>query len=135
MGLVEPLLPPWPEKSPGPHGPQVMPCSTFDSSPQPGHAAGPSGVRAGNTRGTKPTTWVSTDENHGYLGQPTDATTGLDLLGARNYDPAQGRFLTPDPIFQAGDPNQMGGYTYAADNPASSSDPTGCCCSVRGRRP
>jgi len=79
----------------------------------------------GNPRGTKPTTWVSTDENHGYLGQPTDTTTGLNLLGARNYDPLQGRFLTPDPIFQAGDPNQMGGYTYAADNPASASDPTG----------
>jgi RHS repeat-associated protein len=79
----------------------------------------------GNPRGTKPTTWVSVDENHGYLGKPTDATTGLDLLGARNYDPVQGRFLIPDPIFQAGDPNQMGGYTYAADNPASRSDPTG----------
>ncbi|MEU2334794.1 ricin-type beta-trefoil lectin domain protein [Streptomyces sp. NPDC013172] len=81
----------------------------------------------GNTRGTKPTSWVSTDENHGYLGQPTDATTGLDLLGARNYDPTQGRFLTPDPIFEAGDPNQMGGYTYAADNPSSGSDPSGLC--------
>jgi RHS repeat-associated protein len=79
----------------------------------------------GNPRGTKPTTWVAADENHGYLGQPTDPTTGLNLLGARNYDPLQGRFLTPDPIFQAGDPNQMGGYTYAADNPASASDPTG----------
>jgi RHS repeat-associated protein len=79
----------------------------------------------GNTRGTKPTTWVSADENHGYLGKPTDATTGLDLLGARNYDPTQGRFLTPDPLFEAGDPNQMGGYTYAGDNPASTSDPSG----------
>jgi len=81
----------------------------------------------GNSRGTKPTSWVSADENHGYLGQPTDATTGLDLLGARNYDPALGRFLTPDPLFEAGDPNQMGGYTYAGDNPASSSDPSGAC--------
>ncbi|MGW1910837.1 ricin-type beta-trefoil lectin domain protein [Streptomyces sp. NPDC002076] len=79
----------------------------------------------GNPRGTKPATWVSADENHGYLGQPTDATTGLDLLGARNYDPALGRFLTPDPIFEAGDPNQMGGYTYAGDNPATGSDPSG----------
>ncbi|MFD4501540.1 ricin-type beta-trefoil lectin domain protein [Streptomyces sp. NPDC058457] len=79
----------------------------------------------GNTRGTKPTSWVSADENHGYLGQPADATTGLDLLGARNYDPAQGRFLTPDPLFESNDPNQMGGYTYAGDNPASGSDPTG----------
>ncbi|MEW1860705.1 ricin-type beta-trefoil lectin domain protein [Streptomyces sp. NPDC088194] len=79
----------------------------------------------GNPRGTKPTTWVTPDENHGYLGQPTDATTGLDLLGARNYDPTTGRFLTPDPVFEAGDPNQMGGYSYAADNPASGSDPSG----------
>uniref|UniRef100_UPI00157ADA1E polymorphic toxin-type HINT domain-containing protein n=1 Tax=Streptacidiphilus neutrinimicus TaxID=105420 RepID=UPI00157ADA1E len=79
----------------------------------------------GNLRGTQPSTWVSTDENHGYLGKPTDTTTGLDLLGARNYNPVQGRFTTPDPVFEAGDPNQMGGYTYAADNPATSSDPTG----------
>ncbi|MET8102370.1 ricin-type beta-trefoil lectin domain protein [Streptomyces sp. NPDC005236] len=79
----------------------------------------------GNPRGTKPGSWVAVDENHGFLGQPADAVTGLNLLGARNYDPVTGRFLTPDPVFQAGDPNQMGGYTYAADNPASSSDPTG----------
>ncbi|MBK3645956.1 ricin-type beta-trefoil lectin domain protein [Streptomyces sp. MBT33] len=81
----------------------------------------------GNPRGTKPTSWVSADENHGFLGKPTDATTGLDLLGARNYDPLLGRFLTPDPLFEAGDPNQMGGYAYAGDNPASGSDPSGLC--------
>ena len=79
----------------------------------------------GNPRGTQPTTWVSTDENHGFLGQPADPNTGLDLLGARNYDPTEGRFTSPDPIFEAGDPNQMGGYTYAADNPSTSSDPSG----------
>ncbi len=79
----------------------------------------------GNPRGARPTAWVAPDENHGFLGQPTDPSNHLDLLGARAYDPALGRFLTPDPIFQAGDPNQMGGYAYAADNPASGSDPTG----------
>ncbi|ELP66504.1 ricin-type beta-trefoil lectin domain protein [Streptomyces turgidiscabies] len=79
----------------------------------------------GNSRGPKPTSWVAADENRGFLGQPADTTTGLDLLGARNYDPAQGRFLTADTLFEAGDPNQMGGYTYAGDNPASGSDPTG----------
>lgn len=79
----------------------------------------------GNPRGTQPAIWVSADENHGFLGQPADPVTGLNLLGVRNYDPVTGRFLSPDPVFQAGDPNQMGGYTYAADNPASSSDPTG----------
>ncbi|MEU8616831.1 ricin-type beta-trefoil lectin domain protein [Streptomyces sp. NPDC048623] len=79
----------------------------------------------GNPRGPKPTSWVSPDENRGFLGQPLDASTGLNLLGARNYDARTGRFLSPDPVFQAGDPNQMGGYTYAADNPASNSDPSG----------
>ncbi|MFE0508560.1 RHS repeat-associated core domain-containing protein [Streptomyces sp. NPDC058964] len=74
---------------------------------------------------TKPSSWVAPDENHGFLGQPADPVTGLDLLGARNYDPVVGRFLTPDPVFQAGDPDRMGGCAYAADNPASSSDPTG----------
>jgi RHS repeat-associated protein len=79
----------------------------------------------GNSRGTKPASWVAPDENQGFLGQPADPTTGLNLLGARNYDPLLGRFLTPDPIFETGDPNQMGGYTYSADNPASGSDPSG----------
>ncbi|WUD76777.1 polymorphic toxin-type HINT domain-containing protein [Streptomyces sp. NBC_00510] len=79
----------------------------------------------GNPRGTKPGSWVAPDENHGFLGQPADATTGLNLLGARNYDPLLGRFLTPDPVFEPGDPNQMGGYTYAGDNPASGADPSG----------
>ncbi|MFI7298950.1 RHS repeat-associated core domain-containing protein [Streptomyces sp. NPDC050121] len=67
----------------------------------------------------------SASVNRGFLNQPLDETTGLNLLGARNYDAVTGRFLSPDPVFQAGDPNQMGGYTYAADNPASSSDPSG----------
>ncbi|MCZ4119248.1 polymorphic toxin-type HINT domain-containing protein [Streptomyces sp. H39-S7] len=76
----------------------------------------------GAPRGTAPTGWA---DNHGYLGQPADTTTGLNLLGARNYDPVLGRFLTVDPIFEAGDPNQMGGYTYAGNDPVNGSDPTG----------
>ncbi|MFE3502138.1 ricin-type beta-trefoil lectin domain protein [Kitasatospora sp. NPDC059160] len=76
----------------------------------------------GNPRGTAPTSWA---DNHGYLGKPVDTGSGLNLLGARNYDPAIGRFLTVDPVFEAGDPNQMGGYTYAGDNPTTLSDPTG----------
>ncbi|MEU1513154.1 ricin-type beta-trefoil lectin domain protein [Streptomyces sp. NPDC005811] len=81
----------------------------------------------GNPRGTAPSAWVAGDENHGYLGKPADSVTGLDLLGARNYDPVLGRFLTPDPVFESGDPNQMGGYSYAGDNPATRSDPSGLC--------
>ncbi|MER6396008.1 RHS repeat-associated core domain-containing protein [Kitasatospora sp. NPDC001603] len=76
----------------------------------------------GNQRGPAPASWA---DNHGFLGKPADPTTGLDLLGARQYDPVLGRFLSVDPVFEAGDPNQMGGYTYAANNPVSGSDPTG----------
>ncbi|MFE0463092.1 RHS repeat domain-containing protein [Kitasatospora sp. NPDC058965] len=76
----------------------------------------------GAPRGTVPGGWV---DNHGYLDRPTDAGSGLDLLGARQYDPVLGRFLTPDPIFESGAPNQMGGYTYAGDNPTTAADPTG----------
>ncbi|MET9119840.1 ricin-type beta-trefoil lectin domain protein [Streptomyces sp. NPDC004528] len=81
----------------------------------------------GNPRGAQPSPWGTADENHGYLGRPSDPVTGLDLLGARNYDPTLGRFLTVDPVFEAGDPNQMGGYAYAGDNPATRSDPSGLC--------
>ncbi|MFD4242868.1 RHS repeat-associated core domain-containing protein [Streptomyces sp. NPDC058525] len=76
----------------------------------------------GALRGSVPTKWA---DNRGYLGKPVDATSGLNLLGARNYDAALGRFLTVDPVFLAGDPNQMGGYSYASNDPVNMSDPSG----------
>ncbi|MER7706728.1 RHS repeat-associated core domain-containing protein [Kitasatospora sp. NPDC097605] len=76
----------------------------------------------GNPRGTAPTAWA---DGRGFLGKPTDATSGLGLLGVRVYDPLTGRFLTVDPVFESADPNQMGGYGYAAGNPTSGSDPNG----------
>ncbi len=76
----------------------------------------------GAPRGTVPSNWA---DNRGYLGQPTDSTSGLNLLGARNYDAALGRFLSVDPILEVGDPNQMGGYTYAGNDPINMSDPAG----------
>ncbi|WP_395292956.1 ricin-type beta-trefoil lectin domain protein [Kitasatospora hibisci] len=76
----------------------------------------------GAPRGTSPSTW---SDNRGYLGKPVDANSGLSLLGARNYDPVLGRFLTVDPVLMAGDPNQMGGYTYASNNPVNLTDADG----------
>jgi RHS repeat-associated protein len=76
----------------------------------------------GNARGTAPASWP---DQRGYLGKPTDPTTGLDLLGARDYDPVTGRFLSVDPVLENGDARQMNGYSYAADNPVNGSDPTG----------
>ncbi|HUN36793.1 MAG TPA: RHS repeat-associated core domain-containing protein [Trebonia sp.] len=76
----------------------------------------------GNSRGVAPGSWP---DQRSYLNQPQDPATGLDLLGARQYDPATGRFLSVDPVFEAGDPAQMGGYSYGADNPVNGSDPAG----------
>ncbi|MFB4299119.1 RHS repeat-associated core domain-containing protein [Actinomadura sp. NTSP31] len=78
----------------------------------------------GGPRGTKPANWP---DNHEFLGQPQDDTTGLTNIGARWYDPDLGRFASLDPIFQATDTQQQNGYTYAADNPIAKSDPSGLC--------
>lgn len=44
----------------------------------------------------------------------------LVVLGQRIYDPAVGRFLSPDPVFQLRNP-----YAYALGNPIWRSDPSG----------
>ncbi len=72
--------------------------------------------------GTVQSSWA---DQHAYLGQPQDPATGLDLLGARHYDPTTGRFLSVDPVLEAGDQRQMNGYAYAADDPVNGADPSG----------
>jgi len=76
----------------------------------------------GNARGAAAPSWP---DQHGYLGQPADPATGLSLLGARHYDSLTGRFLSVDPILEAGDHTQMNGYAYSGDDPVTQSDPTG----------
>ena len=46
------------------------------------------------------------------------AQGGYDDLGARKYDPTLGRFISADPALETTSPQQLGGYTYAGDNPA-----------------
>lgn len=48
----------------------------------------------GSARGTS-TTWVGGTKS--YVGGAADPTTGLENLGARNYDTVDGRFLSADP--------------------------------------
>ncbi|MBG0831673.1 hypothetical protein HS041_28490 [Planomonospora sp. ID67723] len=60
----------------------------------------------------------------GFVGGTNDST-GLTHLGAREYDPATGRFISVDPIMDLADPQQIHGYTYANNNPVTFSDPTG----------
>ncbi|MEU9173820.1 polymorphic toxin-type HINT domain-containing protein [Streptomyces sp. NPDC048420] len=76
----------------------------------------------GGLRGAAPNSWAGT---RGFVGGTTDTATGLTHLGAREYDPATGRFLSVDPVFTADDPQQMHGYTYANNNPLTFSDPAG----------
>ena len=68
---------------------------------------------------------VAAPDNRGFLDKPTDATTGLVIVGVRNYDPATGRFITPDPLLEKDDGKQLNGYGYASNNPIGGSDPTG----------
>ncbi|MEU9038059.1 polymorphic toxin-type HINT domain-containing protein [Streptomyces sp. NPDC048352] len=78
----------------------------------------------GNERGTQPAqgSWAG---DKGFVGGIKEAATGLTLLGAREYDPTTGRFISPDPIIDRGDPQQWNAYAYANNNPVDASDPSG----------
>jgi RHS repeat-associated protein len=81
----------------------------------------------GQDRGTPvaPSDWAS---SRGFVGGYDDReTTGLVSLGAREYDPDLGRFISLDPIMDLSDPQQIHGYSYANNNPVTLSDPTGLC--------
>jgi RHS repeat-associated protein len=56
------------------------------------------------------------------FGYYTDNETGLQNLTYRYYDPATGRFLTPDPIGENGGINL---YSYVQNSPLSYADPLG----------
>jgi RHS repeat-associated protein len=77
----------------------------------------------GAPRGGAPGTgWL---DPNGYLDQPQDTSDGLTTLGARDYDPSLGRFISLDPVLETSDPQELNGYTYAASNPVTGSDPSG----------
>ncbi|WP_438289542.1 RHS repeat-associated core domain-containing protein [Streptomyces sp. HUAS TT7] len=75
----------------------------------------------GGDRTAQPATWPGTK---GFVGGTQDPT-GLTHLGAREYDPHLGRFISVDPVIDTGDPQQMHGYTYGNNNPLIHSDPDG----------
>ncbi|MGA5703846.1 polymorphic toxin-type HINT domain-containing protein [Peterkaempfera bronchialis] len=75
----------------------------------------------GAPRGTQPT-WPG---QKGFVGGTIDIDTGLTHLGAREYDPSIGRFISVDPLMDLSDPQQVEGYTYSNNNPITYSDPSG----------
>lgn len=68
------------------------------------------------------TTALVTDR--GWL-QKTKDTTGLVDLGARYYDPALGRFLSPDPLNVQVTAQSANAYAYSNNNPVTFTEPTG----------
>ncbi|MFE7096578.1 RHS repeat domain-containing protein [Streptomyces erythrochromogenes] len=75
----------------------------------------------GGQRTAQPSHWPG---GKGFVGGAMD-TTGLTHLGAREYDPTLGRFISVDPIVDMTDPQQMHGYTYGNNNPLVYADPDG----------
>ncbi|WP_417556219.1 RHS repeat-associated core domain-containing protein [Microbacterium sp.] len=75
----------------------------------------------GSPRATTASGWSS---NLGFLNAPASAT-GLTQLGARAYDPGLGRFVSVDPVLDAGNPRGVNAYAYAVNSPVSFSDPSG----------
>ncbi|MFH0180749.1 polymorphic toxin type 28 domain-containing protein [Streptomyces cacaoi] len=76
----------------------------------------------GESRGVTPSVWP---DDKGFLGKPVDADTGLTHVGAREYDPVTGRFLSVDPVLAPDDHESLNGYAYANNTPVTKSDPTG----------
>ncbi|MCO5165161.1 MAG: DUF6531 domain-containing protein [Planctomycetes bacterium] len=63
------------------------------------------------------------DLDYGFQGRRLDHETGLYYFRARYYDPATGRFISRDPVW---DPTNMGNpYTFVGNNPTTLTDPSG----------
>jgi RHS repeat-associated protein len=75
----------------------------------------------GEARGDQPANWTGSKF---FVGGTAD-DTGLIHLGAREYDPTLGGFISVDPIMDLADPQQWNAYAYANNSPVTSSDPTG----------
>ncbi len=72
--------------------------------------------------GTEPILFLG----RGYTGHEHIPWFGLINMNARLYDPAIGRFLSPDPYVQAPDFTQnLNRYSYCLNNPFKYSDPNG----------
>ncbi|SDJ61425.1 RHS repeat-associated core domain-containing protein [Nonomuraea jiangxiensis] len=76
----------------------------------------------GEDRGSPPPWWPG---QRGFVGGTQDPTTGLVTLGAREYDPKNGRFISVDPVIDEEDPQQLNAYAYANNSPVTMSDPDG----------
>ena len=71
-------------------------------------------------------TGSSLNTDRKFTGQTEDETAGLYWYASRAYDPAIGRFVSPDPIVPApGNPQALNRYSYVYNNPLKYVDPSG----------
>ena len=78
-------------------------------------------------------------ENH-FTGKERDTESGNDFFGARYYNSATGRWLSPDwsvkvqpvPYAKLDNPQSLNLYSYVLNNPMSKIDPDGHCDSSAG---
>ncbi|MFE5333177.1 RHS repeat domain-containing protein [Embleya sp. NPDC056575] len=85
----------------------------------------------GAPRGVQPQQGTGADQwpdDKGFLGAPMDPF-GLTHVGAREYDPSIGRFVSADPVMVLTDGQQLHGYAYSNNNPMTYDDPSGLCAS------
>ncbi|MDL4813185.1 RHS repeat domain-containing protein [Actinomadura opuntiae] len=73
------------------------------------------------------TTWP---DEKGFVGGTNDPGTGLVNLGAREYDPQTGRFVSVDPLVNPDDDQSLNGYAYANNSPITFNDASGLCLDV-----
>jgi RHS repeat-associated protein len=64
-------------------------------------------------------------EELGYIGERHDAETGLLYLNARYYDPAVGRFISPDSYHPTRRGVGVNRYAYGLNDPVNNSDRNG----------
>ncbi len=68
----------------------------------------------------------ATAGRYGYTGEEVNTETGLVYLRARYYDPALGRFISPDPFLgRLAEPITQNRYVYVKNNPLGWVDPLG----------
>lgn len=75
----------------------------------------------GAPRGSAAGTWP---DDKLFLGKPADAATGLTHIGAREYDPGIGQFISVDPLLSLDQHQSFNGYSYANNRPPTGSDPS-----------
>ncbi|MEV6967908.1 RHS repeat-associated core domain-containing protein [Hamadaea sp. NPDC051192] len=76
----------------------------------------------GNLRSSSATAWP---DQRGFIGGIDNTDIALTTVGAREYDPTVGRFISADPVANYLNPQQLNGYAYASNSPLAKSDPSG----------